>query len=980
MSVLEVKNASIRYMTGDFKDIGLKEYVMRRLTHNYSVNEFWADKDISFSLEKGDMLGIIGSNGAGKSTLLKAVAGIMEPTYGSVQREGSIAALLELGSGFDGDLTVRENTYLRGALLGYTRKFMDDTYDSIIEFAELQNFQDRPFKQLSSGMQSRLAFSIASLVRPDILILDEVLSVGDGAFRKKSEEKMKEIIGGGATTILVSHSLDQVREMCNKVLWLDKGEQVAFGDDVQGICDQYEDFLAGRIKRPEHHTEITSQSGEEKIVITGNDAEEEAANDAEIGNDSNRFSESQMSEEVSKVNRTKRKLLFLECVLAVCLLMVVIHTGYLIFAKLNPYGLDSDVVNDISYRQLSWEQKSLFPKDFDHCHESLSTRPVLLYWLFYGITNNFLLAFQLENMCTFILELAAIYYLMKKLLIRKAARFAGLLMFVVFLPGDIRHVNFWSMNYYVMFVIAIMATLAMRISLRKEFEEKAKVISKSTIGFLVTIFIIAIYFGYGSIKMLLFLYFPLMIFDWGEIIINYIKRLPQDTVRIRLGIITLIAIIVNLLSNVIFNHIHPNSIVKPSIWIAGIGRSLSWDILSGHIRAILECFGIMGEGPLSSISGMRFLCSGFVALFGMASVVWLLLKKTEDNKDATMIVYYWLFVTFAVAVYLILIGSPEVSRYYCMTSVMLPVLCSLAINDWMTGEKGKVRLLPCVTFLIGIMCLFGVNVKIYFDAYNATPPVLTQVASFCEDNGYQYVTASFWNAGVIKGYTNGRVDSQHSDAENGIVTLSPHYWLTDKSKYSEEKQGIPNILLLTDAEEAEIYAQNSDALRLIQTHAEKVYEVDQYNLYALTENPYTLIEKMKNEHPGLPRVDQTEKTDTPDMVGFIYANAALSESSELVSDGSAEGFILWGPYSQTVAGKYNITLNFAVESFVNSDEGFFDVALDTEQIAMVPYTADQTSVTLENVIVEEGHQFEARVWVPQGMIVRVQSIKYERVG
>ena len=246
MNVLEVKNVSIRYMTGDFKDIGLKEYVMRRLKHNYHVVEFWADRDISFSLEKGDMLGIIGTNGAGKSTLLKAVSGIMEPTEGKIVRTGNIAALLELASGFDGDLTVRENTYLRGAMLGYTRKFMDEMYDRIIEFAELREFEDRPFKQLSSGMKSRLAFSIASLVQPDILILDEVLSVGDGAFKKKSEVKMREIINGGATTILVSHSIAQVREMCSKILWLHKGRQVEFGADVQEICDQYQEFLDGK--------------------------------------------------------------------------------------------------------------------------------------------------------------------------------------------------------------------------------------------------------------------------------------------------------------------------------------------------------------------------------------------------------------------------------------------------------------------------------------------------------------------------------------------------------------------------------------------------------------------------------------------------------------------------------------------------------------------------------------------------------------
>ena len=247
MSILEVDHVSVRYITGDFKDIGLKEFVVRKLKRDYHVQEFWADRDINFKLEKGDMLGIIGTNGAGKSTLLKAVSGIMEPTHGVVRREGTIAALLELASGFDGDLTVRENTYLRGAMLGYTRKFMDEMYQQIIDFAELREFENRPFKQLSSGMKSRLAFSIASLVQPDILILDEVLSVGDGAFRRKSEAKMREILSSGATSILVSHSLGQIRELCSKVLWLHKGRQIAFGDDVQDICDRYEDVLAGRI-------------------------------------------------------------------------------------------------------------------------------------------------------------------------------------------------------------------------------------------------------------------------------------------------------------------------------------------------------------------------------------------------------------------------------------------------------------------------------------------------------------------------------------------------------------------------------------------------------------------------------------------------------------------------------------------------------------------------------------------------------------
>ena len=255
MAIIKAAGVSIRYITGDFKDIGLKEYVVRHLTLQYHVTECWADRNITFSLGKGDMLGIIGSNGAGKSTLLKAVSGIMVPTEGHIEINGRVAALLELTAGFDGDLTVRENTYLRGAMLGYTRKFMDDMYDEIIEFAELKDFQDRPFKQLSSGMKSRLAFSIACLVNPDVLILDEVLSVGDGAFRKKSGDKMKQILAGGVTGILVSHSVEQVREMCNKILWLDHGEQIYFGEDVEVVCNAYEEFLITK-KLPRNSRDI----------------------------------------------------------------------------------------------------------------------------------------------------------------------------------------------------------------------------------------------------------------------------------------------------------------------------------------------------------------------------------------------------------------------------------------------------------------------------------------------------------------------------------------------------------------------------------------------------------------------------------------------------------------------------------------------------------------------------------------------------
>ena len=257
---------------------------MRRLKGKYHVTQFWADRNINFSLERGDMLGIIGTNGAGKSTLLKAVSGIMVPTEGHMEINGSVAALLELASGFDPELTVRENTYLRGAMLGYTRKFMNDKYEEIIDFAELQDFQDRPFKQLSSGMKSRLAFSIACLVHPDILILDEVLSVGDGAFAKKSGDRMREILKSGVTGILVSHSVPQVRSMCNKILWLDHGKQIGFTNQVELYCNAYEEFL---------HTKKLPKSDQDIKMLA-----EEYKNRLENSKQKNRQTEIQRLEEL----------------------------------------------------------------------------------------------------------------------------------------------------------------------------------------------------------------------------------------------------------------------------------------------------------------------------------------------------------------------------------------------------------------------------------------------------------------------------------------------------------------------------------------------------------------------------------------------------------------------------------------------------------------------------------------------------------
>jgi ABC-2 type transport system ATP-binding protein len=235
------EHVAVSYPIGNLKNIGLKEYIFRKLKKQYEMKMFTAVEDVSFSLNEGDMLGILGSNGAGKSTLLKVVAGIIHPTRGTCQVNGNVAALLELTTGFDSEMTVRENTYLRGAILGYSKQFLDEKYPEIIDFAELADFQDFAFQQLSSGMKSRLAFSIACLIQPEIVILDEVLSVGDGAFRRKSEKKMLEVIGGGATTILVSHNTEQIKRLCGKVLWMERGRQLAFSEDARAVCEQYEE-------------------------------------------------------------------------------------------------------------------------------------------------------------------------------------------------------------------------------------------------------------------------------------------------------------------------------------------------------------------------------------------------------------------------------------------------------------------------------------------------------------------------------------------------------------------------------------------------------------------------------------------------------------------------------------------------------------------------------------------------------------------
>lgn len=239
---IEVNHVSMLFRLNRERVDSAKEYFIRLLTRKLHYTEFWALKDVSFKVEKGDRVGVMGFNGAGKSTLLKAIAGVLKPTMGSVKVVGTVAPMLELGAGFDPNYSGRENIYLYGTTMGFSRKFIDEKFDEIVEFSELQEFINAPLKSYSSGMKSRLGFAIATAVKPDVLILDEVLSVGDAAFKEKSEQRILDMMDDGVTVLFVSHSTERVKKLCNKALILTKGQVVAHGE-VNEICDMYTEMV-----------------------------------------------------------------------------------------------------------------------------------------------------------------------------------------------------------------------------------------------------------------------------------------------------------------------------------------------------------------------------------------------------------------------------------------------------------------------------------------------------------------------------------------------------------------------------------------------------------------------------------------------------------------------------------------------------------------------------------------------------------------
>ena len=243
--VIEIQDVSVRFNLEQEKTDTIKEYVLKMIQRKLKFNEFYALKNVSFSVKKGEAVALIGVNGSGKSTMLKVIAGVLQPTAGKARVHGSIAPLIELGAGFDMDLTARENIYLNGAVLGYSRSFIDKNFDEIVSFAELQDFIDVPVKNYSSGMVARLGFAIATQVRADILIVDEILAVGDFMFQQKCYRRMEEMLSGGTTLLFVSHDAEQVKKLCSRAIWLDHGHVMADGRAAD-VCEEYRRAIEGR--------------------------------------------------------------------------------------------------------------------------------------------------------------------------------------------------------------------------------------------------------------------------------------------------------------------------------------------------------------------------------------------------------------------------------------------------------------------------------------------------------------------------------------------------------------------------------------------------------------------------------------------------------------------------------------------------------------------------------------------------------------
>lgn len=665
--------------------------------------------------------------------------------------------------------------------------------------------------------------------------------------------------------------------------------------------------------------------------------------------------------------------------LVILLLISIIHIAYLTFAKLNPYGLNSDLVNEITYRQESFEQKTFFPKGFTHSAEALSSRPVLVYWLFYGITKNFLLSYQLENMTMLICQLAAMYFLLNQLSTSLTGKLFSLSMFVIWqqigVSVSCSSVLFWPHDAYSVFATFFLLTVGLYLKLFRYSLDGAK--KTKIILLLVLTGGIAVYSGLSSPRLLFVLYIPIFLVEFFAFLFKYIRR---DILTKRdkfFFMLTLSLVVLNGGCYWLLLQTHRADFSGMTPVIRPVSEWFNWSDLSRYFSFALNALGIAGSGSIKSSSGLIFILHACFAFLLVIAILYEVKIKKEKDLETVFLLRIFVVSGLFVLLYMIITGHGAY-RFFFPISILIPVFCGKALGDWAVVEKSGGGL-PLAASSMGLACLLLLNLRLTLLNYSMAPSDLVKVSEWLRENDYSYVTASYWNAGVIKGYINGGIETQHSTdytERNGIIDLLPHKWLIDTRKFEEERLGEPTILLLTDAEEKTIFDQKNGVYWMLETEGTKVKEIGGFNLYELHENPYTLLPKVEARRQEEIAENPTISVfDYPGEQGVLYENAVLDASGKLVSNGDP-GILLQVSHSDLEEGVYEIILHYKVRSYKGKEKAVLDFSLGDSEYRSTSIRTHAIAAKLENVTVKEGQILLVRVWIPSGMEIEIESVEY----
>lgn len=536
---------------------------------------------------------------------------------------------------------------------------------------------------------------------------------------------------------------------------------------------------------------------------------------------------------------------------AVLLAALLILWSYFIFAYLNtPLLMSADAAAEISYRVISYEQKSAFPDAFMSPNEAMASRTFYIFWIFYWLTGSPVLSYQLELVATMLMSLIALYFLAKLVGIRKELRLLALCAYLAFMPPEVAFTLLLPTNAQVGHLLVCIFAFMLRLCLLKEAKTVGDLRKPKIALCIIGLIACALISGYTTQKLIFVLFVPFMLMDLVPFMPFFGRSFRAERTSFQLKAMSFLSLVLvgcSFLANKVMLHFHGDLLNPVNASFSPEYAWLTWNAISKQILAILKAMGLFVEGADLSL----FSHSGIVALLtiGLVAAEWIcvsFLQKSGSNPgEIKEMTRFWLFSTFGTAATQILTGNElAVPRYYFLTFAFLPLLVVSAIQlndnrDIRPKEMSPVLALLLAMALIVPLHQFSITDRPGWD------PALAEVADYVQKNDYCYISGAFWDVGPIFAFTDGRVDYLHSFGEDQLCTLTPYNWLIDRNAFSQERAGEPNILLLTDEAEMQIIVKNSDVNLLLTQYAEKVYEIDDYNLYALNENPYTLIQKIR---------------------------------------------------------------------------------------------------------------------------------------